>query len=372
MKSCSQCLLTDADYPEIQFNDFGKCDICLQNEGRLKSVRKISGQINQLMTDIKAKASGKYDCIIGISGGTDSSYLVHLAKSYDLNPLLVHIDSGWNSEISVINIHNLVQKSGFDLYTVVLPWKEFKDVQRSFVLANVMDIDLPFDNAMLYYNYSVAKKFGVKYILNGYSSKTEGLLPPSWTHFKYDRKNIRDIHKKFGILKLENLKFLSPLRMMYFDRIHRIKFVNVLDRIDYKKGEAKKVIKEQFDWSDYGGKHYESVFTRFYQGYILPNKFGIDKRKSHFSMLILNGELTQKEALEQLSNDKMYPSEQMLRDDHRFFLKKLELDENWFTSYINRPGVSNRNFASELDLYDSIKPFYRKLKKIIGLKVFKE
>jgi N-acetyl sugar amidotransferase len=373
MKECSKCLFTENDYPAIILNEHGICDICLVNEKRLKNLesQQTPEALNELITKIKKSKTGKYDCLIGISGGTDSSYLVYLAKKWGLNPLLLHVDSGWNSEISVINIEKIVDKSGFDLWTEVLPWKEMKDVQRAFILAGVLDIDLPFDNAMLMYNYNTAKKFGIQYILNGYSTSTEGIMPPNFSHYKYDKRNIIDIHKSFGRTKRKKLQFLSTLNYLYFDKIKKIQFLHPLNHLEYNKAEAKKTITDSFEWQDYGGKHYESVFTRFYQGHILPEKFSIDKRKSHLSMLICANQLTKAEAISELNSHAAYPSELLKREDQRFFLKKLSLTENFWMDYLKSPGVSHREFKSDLDIYDLFRPLYRLFRKVFRFSIFK-
>lgn len=366
MVECKKCLFNSSNNPSISLNEDGVCDICLINERRIAAVKKKhnTDHLTQLISEIKASKKGKYDCLIGISGGTDSSYLVYLAKKWGLNPLLLHVDGGWNSETSVINIEKIIDNCGFDFVTEVLPWHEMRDAQKAFIKADVIDIDLPFDNAMVKYNYLVAKKHKIKYILNGYSTITEGIMPESYNHFKLDKKNLQDIQSKFGQLKLKELKYIGRLNYFYFERIKKIKTLYVLDYFDYQKSEAQKTIKSEFNWKDYGGKHYENVFTRFYQGHILPIKFNVDKRVTHLSMLICSGQISKEEALLELQHP-MYPSKLMERDDKNFFCKKLQLTESEFEAYLKRPRQSHRKFKSSLDIYDFLRPAYRLLKRML-------
>lgn len=374
MLSCSQCLFTSENHPAIQLNAQGVCDICEINAHNIQQIKnqKDPAFSAEMIQKIKASKKGKYDCLIGISGGTDSSYLVYLAKQWGLSPLLMHVDGGWNSEVSVINIERIVENSGYDFVTEVLPWDEMRDIQRAFIEANVLDIDLPFDNAMLMYNYLVAKKYNIKYVINGYSIDTEGIMPSNFTHYKLDRRNLLDIHKRFGKVKLSKLKFIGTFSYWYWNRVEKIEFLHPLDWINYNKSEAKTIIQKEFDWRDYGGKHYENIFTRFYQGHILPVKFGIDKRISHLSMLICSGQLTKEEAKRQLESLPLYPNELLQRDDQLFFMKKLQLTAEQMDLYLKTPPQSHRVFKSDLDYYDFFRPFYRFLKRVFQVNFFKK
>lgn len=369
MVECEKCLFNSSNNPDIFLDENGTCDICIINENRIAQVQQKHDpeHLSQLISDIKASRKGKYDCLIGISGGTDSSYLVYLAKKWGLNPLLLHVDGGWNSETSVINIEKIIDQCGFDFVTEVLPWHEMRDAQKAFIKADVIDIDLPFDNAMAKYNYLVAEKYKIDYILNGYSTITEGIMPESYNHFKLDKNNLLDIQRKFGKLKLKELKYMGRLNQFYYDRIKKVKTIYILDYIDYNKLEAQTIIKSEFNWKDYGGKHYENIFTRFYQGHILPIKFNVDKRVSHLSMLICSGQLSKEDALIKLQ-EPMYPSKLMERHDKIFFCKKLQLTESEFEAYLKRPRQSHRKFKSSLDIYDFLRPAYRFLKKMLPRK----
>lgn len=373
MKACVQCILTENDYPDIVLDAAGVCDICRVNEKKIAEVAAVKnkGALEQLLSQIKKNKKSKYDCLIGISGGTDSSYMVHLAKTWGLNPLLFHVDGGWNSEKAVVNIERIVDKSGFDFVTKVLPWHEMRDLQNAFIRAGVLDIDLPFDNALMAEIFGLASRYRIKYILYGYNNLTEGIMPGNFTHYKFDKRNLYHIHRLFGTEPLRKLKILGTFDFFYYTRYKKIEFVFPLNYIDYNKEEAKRVIEENYRWVDYGGKHYESVFTRFYQGYILPEKFGVDKRKSHLSMLICSGQMTRGEALEELHSQDPYPNKILEREDLHFFLKKLKISPEEFETYMHTPGVPHRAYRSDLDYYDSLRPVYRFLKKTLGLNWFR-
>lgn len=365
---CENCLYTSENYPEIKIDDKGFCDICNANISIIEKVisNRDKIDINAFIKEMKAKKSSKYDCIIGISGGADSTFLVHLAKEWGLNPLLVHIDGGWNSEISVQNIKNLVDITQFDYYSEILNWEEMKDVQKAFINANVLDIDLPFDNLMMSYLYQIAKKQNVKYVLNGYSSETEGIMPDSFTHYKLDKRNILDIHKKNGSMKLKSLKFIGTYDFFIYEKFNKIKFYQPIDWIHYDKQKILPLIKERYNWQEYGDKHFENLFTRFYQSQILPEKFGIDKRISHLSILICSGQITKKEAIESLNKASIMNVEV----EKKYFLKKLNLTDSFYENYIKTKAVSHRNYKSELDIYERIKPLYRFIKNKFGWNLF--
>jgi len=372
-KSCKQCLYDEGNYPEIVLDERGICDICKVNEEIIRSSMMFRNETfrKQQVERIKSSRQGKYDCLIGISGGADSTYLVYLAKEWGLNPLLLHVDGGWDSDKSVVNIKSLVEKSGFDYVSHVLNWEEMKDTQRAFVKANVLDIDLPFDNAMLHYNYSIARENNIKFILNGYSVETEGIMPESYTHYKLDKRNILDIQRKFGTKKLKDLQFIGTWDFIVYDKWRKIEFLQPLDWIQYNKTEAVDIIKTQYNWQDYGQKHYENTFTRFYQGHILPKKYNIDKRISHYSMLICSKQISKEAALQIVQTTKPYYQPQLEQDDLQFFKKKLDLTDAEFAHYMATKSASHRDFKSDLDVYDFFRPVYKFIKRLFGVKVFK-
>lgn len=372
MKQCDFCLFNELTYPQIKIDENGKCDVCYVNEQRISAVKLQRSDffLEQMIQKIKVSRTGDYDCLIGVSGGADSTYLVHLALEWGLNPLLLHVDGGWNSKIAVENIRNLVETTGFDYVCEVLDWNEMRELQLSFIKSDVLDIDLPFDNAMLAYNYSIANKFGIKYILNGYTTETEGILPEGFTHYKLDKRNLKGIYKKFTGKSIQKIKLVGTFDHIYYDKIKKIRFVYPLDWINYSKEESTALIQERYAWQSYGAKHYDNVFTRFYQGYILPNKFSIDKRISHISMLICSKQITLEEAKKMYLSNPYYPNKEMEMDDLNFFIKKLGLSHQEFEEYMGRPAISHRNFKSDLDYYDFFRPFYSWIKKVFKFRIF--
>ena len=234
-------------------------------------------QFHEILKKIKDNGKGKkYDVLIGLSGGVDSTYVAYLCAKYKLNVLAVHLDNGWNSEIAVANIKRIIKNTGFDLITHVINWKEFKDLQRSYFKANVIDIEALTDHAIFTIMEQIAVKDNIKYILSGSSITTEGRLPESWVHNKWDSINIKAIHKKFGEIKLETFPIRNYVLGEILHKINGLKTIDILNYIPYDKASAKNLIQEEYNWKDYGGKHHESIFTRFYQSYILPYKFGVD------------------------------------------------------------------------------------------------
>ncbi len=364
---CTRCILDNIDYPEIYFDDAGVCNICnFYDEIAAKHILsddKKEKALHKLVLNIKeAGANHEYDCVLGLSGGVDSSYVAYKTKTLGLRPLVVHLDNGWNSELAVKNIENIVRKLGFDLYTHVINWNEFRDLQLSYFKASVVDIEALTDHAINAILYKTASERGIKYILSGENLVTEGRMPPNWVHLKNDLVNIKDIHKKFGKIPIKTFPTLGELKSFYYKRIKGIKTIPLLDYIDFNKNKAKQIIIHELEWRDYGGKHYESVFTRFYQSYILPVKFHADKRKSHYSTLICSGQLTRSEALE-LIKLPIYDNTK-LKEDKEFVIKKLGLSESEFDTMMKQPIRKHTDFKSIVFYYNifiSLKKFAKKL-----------
>jgi N-acetyl sugar amidotransferase len=366
---CSRCVLGIHDDPSICFNLEGICSYCLGYDEKAKKVlfppREAQLKLEQLLTRIKVSGQGKkYDSIMGVSGGVDSTYLAWKAKEWGLRPLLVHLDNGWNSELSVVNIENIIARTGFDLFTHVVEWEEFKDIQLSFFKAHVVDIELVSDHAIFTTLYDLALRQGIKYMLSGRNLVTEEILPKNWIHNKGDSVNIMSIHKKFGTRPFKTYPLLTPAKKLRALR-KRIQSVNLLDLVDYRKKEVKDIIIRELGWKDYGGKHYESIFTRFYQGYILPKKFGIDKRKAHLSNLICSGQLTREKAILELDEPIYDPK--VLKTDYTFVLKKLGFTPEEFENYIRAPRKEHSDYGVEKNLLDTfpILKFLYKIKRRI-------
>lgn len=369
-RQCSKCILDTKDYPGITFDTAGVCDICHTYEVIASKTILYGTEGNQklenLIADIKLDGTGKeYDCIIGVSGGVDSSYLAFLTKKWGLRPYVVHVDNGWNSELAVGNIERLLDRLGYELNTYVINWPEMRDLQHAFIKAGVVDIDLPFDNAFMAILYRLAAQNRVKYILGGHNTATEGYLPPNFNHYKLDTLNIKSIHRRFGILKLKTFPLMGAFRKFFYDKLFGIKMYAPLDWIVYNKQEVKELIIKDFSWRDYGGKHYENVFTRFYQGYILPKKFGIDKRKSHLSTLICSGQITKEIALDEWKGSAPYPDKTMEQSDKIYFIKKMKMTEKEFEDYMSAPPISHLHYPSYIGIMNFLRPYYRLAKRLL-------
>lgn len=371
-----QCRLTLMDTisdPNIVFDNRGVSNYYYDYK-MLEQEAVLSGElgrqnIEKLVIEIKNAGSGKkYDCITGVSGGVDSTYVVWKAKQLGLNPLVVHFDNGWNSELAVQNIQNIISILGFDLYTLVVEWHEFRDIQRAYFKANVVDIEAITDHAIIGTLYKLANEYGIQHILSGSNVVTEGILPKHWIFNKADGLNIKDIHAKFGEAKLKTYPFFSTYKKRYYLNVKKIRTVALLDSLDYNKSTAKEIIKKELNWRDYGGKHHESIFTKFYQNYILPVKFGIDKRKAHLSSLIASGQMSRDEAITEL-NQPLYDPDQ-LQADTDFVLKKLGFSEAEFEEYLNAPRREHTEFKFEKGVWDDIplikplRPIWHSIKKL--------
>jgi N-acetyl sugar amidotransferase len=362
-KHCVNCLFDNEMYVNIVFNHRGVCNVCLANE-KLKQKTIFSDELkaeklNLLLTEIRARRHKKYDCLIGLSGGVDSSYVVYKAKEWGLNPLVLHIDNGWNSELASMNIENIVKKMGFDLYTYVINWSEMRDLQLSFLKSSVVDIDLPMDNAINAVQFKIANKFGIKHILSGINTATEGWMPTDFSHYKLDSLNIKAIHRKFGAVQLKTFPIVSPLLFKWNIQVRKVTFCAPLDFIDFNKAIAKETLIREFGWRDYGGKHYENVYTKFYQGVILPQKFNFDKRISHLSVLLGSGQINKSEA-EEMIKIPPYKEEEYM-DDKLFFCKKIGLTEVEFEVIMKQHPVSHLKYTSYVNIIQRLIKWKKKL-----------
>lgn len=360
---CNRCVM-DTTAKNIRFNEKGICNFCLDYEKSLLKLNAAKFNLDELVERIRKDGKGKeYDCIVGVSGGVDSSYVLLKAKELGLRPLAVHLDNGWNSDLATKNISNLVEKLNADLFTYVIDWEEYKDLQKSFFKANVVDIEMLMDNAMLSVNYSQAKKYGIKNILSGFNASTEGMnFPDGWNHLKFDAKNIRNIQKKFGTKKIKTFPIISTIDFIKYEKVSKIHWYPFLDFFNYNKEDALKELEEKVGYIRYPYKHYESVFTRFYQAYILPKKFNIDKRKLHLSTLIISNQMSRDEAM-LLLKQSPYPNVELEKSDKDFVLKKLDFTEESFENYIKSPAVPHEAYGSEKKFFDFCFNFYHKFIK---------
>ena len=361
---CTKCVMDTTD-PDITFNEDGICNHCKQYSKQINQLPK-GDQAQEILDDLisKIKNAGKskdYDCVIGLSGGVDSTYVAYLVKeNFGLRPLAVHLDNGWNSELSVINMENIVKKLGIDLYTHVIDWEEFKDIQLSFLKSSTPDSEVPSDHAIFSVLRQIAKKYKIKYVINGINVKTESHHALSWSQGHSDFGYIKGVQKMFGTKKIKT--FPHGNRLTVIEDVFSKKWINILNYIDYDKNEAKKIITEKLNWKDYGGKHYESIYTKFFQGYILPQKFGYDKRKMHLSSLICAGVINRAEALKELEQPP-YPIQEQL-DDREYLIKKFNITPEEFEEIMNRPCKTYYDYPS---YYGKIlkSRFLPKIKKIL-------
>lgn len=336
---CTRCVMDTSD-PEISFDVHGVCNHCRKAEKLFYNSplcfdnTKKSRMLSEFVEKIKKRGAGKkYDCIIGLSGGVDSSYVAVEVKRLGLRPLAVHLDNGWNSELAVQNIENICTKLDIDLFTYVIDWEEFRDLQLSFLKASTPDSEIPTDHAIFSTMYNVAYKYGVKYIISGTNINSESILPTAWSQGHMDWRYIKAVQKKFGLKKLKTFPRRNWLRIM-FDAF-TIKWVSILDYINYDKETARKVIEKEVGWRNYGRKHGESNYTRIFQEYILPKKFGYDKRRAHLSSLIVAGQISRFDAVKQLE-EPLYPSSEKEAQDIAYLINKLGISKSDFEVIMSR------------------------------------
>jgi N-acetyl sugar amidotransferase len=314
-RRCVRCVMDTTD-PEIVFDETGVCNHCIAfDENNAAHVH--GGETGRRMLDAivqrirKEGADRQYDCIIGVSGGVDSTFVAWKVKELGLRPLAVHLDNGWDSELAVQNIHLALERLGIDLHTHVLDWEEFRDLQVAFLRASTPDSEIPTDHAIIAALVQAARNHGVRAIISGANHRTESHLPPAWSRGHMDWRYISAVHRRFGSRTLRTFPHLGYFAARRYQTGGGR--LDILDYVDYSRDEAVRVLERELGWRDYGGKHHESIYTRFYQGYLLPRKFGFDKRKTHLSSLICSGQLSRPEALAELANPP-YPLEQQADD----------------------------------------------------------
>lgn len=361
-RQCTVSVMDTTADPDISFDEKGICNYYYAYK-KAEEDQVLMGEAGQKKLEemahlIKEAGKGKpYDCIMGLSGGVDSTYIAYLSRELGLRPLAVHFDNGWNSELAVQNIENIVNKLGIDLFTYVINWDEFRDLQIAYLKASVVDIEAITDHAIFATMYRLAGERKIKYILSGTNVQTEQTLPKSWIHPKADHINIKSIHKAYGKVPLKTFPFMDAKVKRYYSQALGIQPISLLNYVDYNKKRVKELIQRELGWRDYGGKHYESVWTRFYQGYILPTKFKIDKRKAHLSDLVFGGQISKEEALSALKAP-MYDATQF-KIDYDFVLKKFGFTESEFDAILKQAPRSHYEFDYEKPLdvrYPLLKP----------------
>ena len=351
---CTNCVMDTSD-SAITFDEHGVCDFCndfYQNiQPSWQDKLKDPDLLRRTAEQIKAASKGrKYDCIIGMSGGVDSSYLCYVAKELmGLNPLVYSVDTGWNLNVAVENIERIVKALDLDMYTEVVDWNEMKDLQLAFFKSQVPYQDTPQDHAIFAGLYNYAVKHGIQYVLTGANSATECIRSPVEWVYMNDLKMIRDIHHKFGTRPLKTFPLCGMVKYrVYYPIFKGMKRVAPLDMVEYNKEKVKLFLQERFGWQPYENKHYENVFTRFYEGYYLPHKFGYDKRKCYFSNEILAGTMTREEALAELEQPPYDP--QQMEEDKAYIAKKLGLTVEEFQTIIDGENKTFRDYRNSWGL----------------------
>lgn len=366
-RTCVRCIMDTSD-PDLRLNAAGVCRYCRTADRILPKVQpspeESERKLEALAARIRRSGEGReYDSVIGLSGGVDSSYTAFLAHRLGLRPLAVHFDNGWDSELAVGNIERIIEACGFDLFTYVIDWVEFRDLQRAFLKASVIDIELLTDHAIFAATLNVAREHGIRFVLSGSNVATEHGLPAAWIWNKQDWTNIRAIHKAYGSVPLKSFPHLTSARWMLIQLLGRdLEVVEPLNLVRYRRDEAAETLTRLYGWREYGGKHHESLFTKFYQGYILPTKFGVDKRRVHLSDRIRNGELTREEALAVIESPPYAPAE--LARELEYVIKKLGFSDEEFASIMAAPPRSHAAFPSDRRWTDLVRNLYRPIRRL--------
>lgn len=363
----------DNSDPNIKFDDNGVCERCNQYYKDILPVWNLGeGHYNELKTivsKIREEGKGKeYDCILGFSGGFDSSYMLHFAvKELNLRPLVFHVDAGWNTSIAADNVRKMVDKLNIDLKIETINWEEVRDFQLAFFKSGVPHLDIPQDHAFVAVLDEYAKKYGIKYILNGGNISTEVIVnPSSWSYWGTDLRHLKDIISKFGTVPMKTYPFTSVLRRkIYMPYIKGVKIIKLLNLIPYIKKEAEELLKREYNWTPYPQKHFESIMTKFIEGYWLPKRFGYDKRKPQFSSLILTNQMTREEALKKLQEPPLSREEA----EHLFskVASMLEITEEELQSYMDMPLKTYKDYKHQDYLFNigAKIMYYLKLDKLI-------
>jgi N-acetyl sugar amidotransferase len=367
-QQCSRCVMDTTD-PEITFDERGQCCHCtefLEKRAKhtyrgIESDRKLDAIFERIG---RAGKGREFDCVVGLSGGVDSSYVAYIAKEKGLRPLAVHMDNGWNSEKAVTNIKNITRKLGIDYESYVLDWEEFRDLQLSFLKASIPEAETPTDVAIPAALHYIAARHGIKYILSGGNLATEGILPKSWHYDARDLKYFNHIQNTFGGQRLRKFPTFGYKKEMFYKLIRGIVMIYPLNLIQFVKADAIKLLSERFDWLPYGGKHHESRYTKFIQSYYLYEKFGIDYRRATLSSRICTGEIDRGRALAQLSC-KPYDPEK-IEDDKRYIAKKLGVSLDEFERILGRPPKWSWDYPNEQRklgfIYDAYRMIFKKEK----------
>lgn len=369
---CTRCVMDTSD-PEITFGEQGICNHCHQFDERAcrewfpneEGRRRWEALVQQI------KVSGKgqeYDCILGLSGGVDSSYLAIKMQEWGLRPLVMHVDAGWNSELAVSNIESIVKHCGYDLHTHVVDWEEMRDLQLAYLRAAIANQDVPQDHIFFSSLYHFATKNNIRYILSGGNLATEGVSPSAWHGSAMDAINLNAIHNEYGKLKLKNYKTISFYEhYIWYPFVKKMRTVRPLNYMVYEKAEALKELQQTVGYKPYPRKHGESVFTKFFQNYYLPEKFGMDKRRPHLSSLIVSGQMTRDDAIEKLA-EPLYDLQE-LEVDIAYLCKKLRISRTEFDGLMREPNRHYTDFENWDSRYKLLKKAQFLVERMLGKRV---
>ena len=355
---CSVCVMDESN-PAIEFDANGQCNCCRDALRRMPHEwwPGSEGQTRLVLLADQLKAAGRgkpYDAMIGLSGGIDSAYLAHIAvRQMGLRVLAVHVDGGWNSEPAVRNIESLVRKLDLDLHTHVVEWQEMRDLQIAFLKASVLNQDIPQDHAFFSTLYRSAQQFGIRNFLSGVNFSSECVVPPGWGYPSIDGKHAKAIHARFGSIPLKSYHFMGFAEFLWLTRVRKqLAIHRPLNYMNYDKEAARLELTQAYGWRDYGGKHSESRFTKFYQDIYLPRKFNFDKRRLHLSSLIVSGQVTRAQALHELAEPITTPEQ--VRRDIKFVAKKLGIDAITLDELIGRTPIDHSTYPNQRALLDTL------------------
>lgn len=372
---CVRCVM-DTTMVEIDFDGAGVCNFCrgydLTIAVKEPSPAEKARRLDLVLKTIKRDGVGNsYDCVLGLSGGVDSSYLAMKCKDWGLRPLLVQFDNGWNTELANHNIQAICEKLGFDLLTYVVNWPEFRDLQLSFFRAGLANLEAPSDHGIFACIYRTAAKESIPWLLSGVNNATEACAPigeKTKEHFGYgyrysDLVHLKAVHRQFGTLPLKTYPTMGLLRRLWLERQNKLKRCDPLNLMPYDKAAAIEELSQRLGWRRYEGKHFESVITRFHQSYILPRKFGVDKRRLHLSGLIWSRQLEREEALAELARPPCPP--EMVEQDRQFFIKKMGLREEEFDSIMQSAAKTYRDYPNINNVYNNLPAFTTRLRNLL-------
>ncbi len=363
MQTCRRCIY-DESLPSISFDDQGICNYCRTHDAldrQHPTGAEGERRLLALADEIKAAGKGKpYDCIMGVSGGCDSSFLLYKLKELGLRPLAAHFDNTWNSAIATTNIRRMTEALDIDLFTYVVNNREYDDIYRAFMTAGVPDIEAPTDIGLATTQYLAAQKYGIKYIIEGHSFRTEGISPLGWSYM--DGRYVKSVHQQYGTRPMETFPNLTLARQLKWMMVNRLKRVRPLYHLDYKKDHAMRLLKEKFGWQWYGGHHLENRFTAFYHRYFMPMRFGIDTRLLGYAALVRSGQMERAEALALMQTSPF--DNQDVRDLVALVQKRLGYRDNEFLALMNAPKRTYREFPNYKRTFERLRPFFWAMYKL--------